>query len=116
MQSLPHSPNRCDKISGHSQKPINKVIRCVKDFLNDRIYVNKPSNVAMILKLLQQPDYAIVIAQVPEIYGSKQTKSEGVAQEGGLFTKGGGKQGDGCYLVRGHIMVAYNQALGYNTR
>ena len=52
---------------------------------------------------------------MPEIYGSKQTKSEGEAQEGGLFTKGGGKQGDSCYLVRGHIMVAYNQALGYNT-
>ena len=70
----------------------------------------------MILKLLQQPDYAIVIAQVPEIYANKQTKSEGVAQEGGLFTKGGSKQGDSCYLVREHIMVAYNQALGYNTR
>ena len=30
--------------------------------------------------------YVIVIAQVPGIYGSKQTESEGIAQGQGLFT------------------------------
>ena len=31
-------------------------------------------------------DLVIVIAEVPGIYGSKQTESEGVAQGQGLFT------------------------------
>ena len=31
--------------------------------------------------------FVIVIAQVPGIYGSKQTESEGVARGRGLFTK-----------------------------
>ena len=31
-------------------------------------------------------NYVIVIAQVPGIYGSKQTESEGVAQGQSLFT------------------------------
>ena len=37
-------------------------------------------------KSLSTVVYVIVIAQVPGIYGSKQTESEGVARGRGLFT------------------------------
>ena len=42
--------------------------------------------VKMKVKTAALPNYVIVIAQVPGIYGSKQTESEGVARGRGLFT------------------------------